>query len=39
MLRRQLFTGLKITVALLVLTCGVYPAAVWAVGMGGRFPG
>jgi K+-transporting ATPase ATPase C chain len=32
MLRRQLFTGLKITIALLVLTCGVYPAAVWAVG-------
>ncbi len=32
MLRRQLFTGLKVTVALLVLLCGVYPAAVWAVG-------
>jgi K+-transporting ATPase ATPase C chain len=32
MLRRQLFTGLKVTIALLVLTCGVYPAAVWAVG-------
>jgi K+-transporting ATPase ATPase C chain len=32
MLRRQLFTGLKITVALMVLICGVYPAAVWAVG-------
>jgi K+-transporting ATPase ATPase C chain len=32
MLRRQLFTGLKITIALLVLLCGVYPAAVWAVG-------
>jgi K+-transporting ATPase ATPase C chain len=32
MVRRQLFTGLKITIALLVLTCGVYPAAVWAVG-------
>ena len=32
MLRRQLFTALKVTVALLVLTCGVYPAAVWAVG-------
>jgi K+-transporting ATPase ATPase C chain len=32
MLRRQLFTGLKVTLALIVLTCGVYPAAVWAVG-------
>jgi K+-transporting ATPase ATPase C chain len=32
MLRRQLFTALKMTVALLVLLCGVYPAAVWAVG-------
>ena len=32
MLRRQLFTGLKITIVLLVLTCGVYPVAVWAVG-------
>jgi len=32
MLRRQLFTGLKVTIALLVLTCGLYPAAVWAVG-------
>jgi K+-transporting ATPase ATPase C chain len=32
MLRRQLLTALKITIALLVLTCGVYPAAVWAVG-------
>ena len=32
MLRRQLFTGLKIIIVLLVLTCGVYPAAVWAVG-------
>jgi K+-transporting ATPase ATPase C chain len=32
MLRRQLFTGLKITLALLVLTCGVYPVAVWAFG-------
>lgn len=32
MFRRQLFTGLKVTIALLVLTCGVYPAAVWAVG-------
>ena len=32
MLRRQLFTALKVTVALLVLLCGVYPAAVWAVG-------
>lgn len=32
MLRRQLFTALKVTIALLVLTCGGYPAAVWAVG-------
>ena len=32
MLRRQLFTALKVTVVLLVLLCGVYPAAVWAVG-------
>jgi K+-transporting ATPase ATPase C chain len=31
-LRRQLFTGLKLTIALLVLLCGVYPAAVWAIG-------
>jgi K+-transporting ATPase ATPase C chain len=32
MLRRQLFTALKVSVVLLVLLCGVYPAAVWAVG-------
>jgi K+-transporting ATPase ATPase C chain len=32
MLRRQLLTALKVTVALIVLTCGVYPVAVWAVG-------
>ena len=32
MLRRQLFTGLKMTVVLLALVAGVYPAAVWAVG-------
>ena len=32
MLRRQLFTGLKMTIALLVLVSVVYPAAVWAVG-------
>ena len=32
MLRRQIITGLKVTVALLVLTCGIYPLAVWAVG-------
>ena len=31
-MRRQLMTGLLATVALLVLTCGVYPMAVWAVG-------
>jgi len=32
MLRRQLFTALKVTVALMVLLCGAYPVAVWAVG-------
>jgi K+-transporting ATPase ATPase C chain len=32
MLRRQLLTGLKVTIALLVLVSVVYPAAVWAVG-------
>lgn len=31
-MRRQLVTGLAVTIALLVLTCGVYPMAVWAVG-------
>ncbi|MBV8159699.1 MAG: K(+)-transporting ATPase subunit C [Acidimicrobiia bacterium] len=31
-MRRQLFTGLKMTVVLLALVAGVYPAAVWAVG-------
>jgi len=31
-LRRQLFTAVKVTVALLVLLGGLYPAAVWAVG-------
>ena len=31
-MRRQLFTGLLVTVALLVVTCGAYPMAVWAVG-------
>src|SRR5437588_12963601 len=31
-MRRQLVTGLAVTVALLVVTCGVYPMAVWAVG-------
>ncbi|MBV8957281.1 MAG: K(+)-transporting ATPase subunit C [Actinobacteria bacterium] len=31
-MRRQLVTGLLATVALLVLTCGIYPVAVWAVG-------
>jgi K+-transporting ATPase ATPase C chain len=31
-MRRQLMTGLLATVALLVLTCGIYPMAVWAVG-------
>ena len=32
MLRRQLFTGLLVTISLIVLCCGVYPLAVWAVG-------
>jgi K+-transporting ATPase ATPase C chain len=32
MLRRQVFTALKMTLVLLVLLCGMYPAAVWAVG-------
>ncbi len=32
MLRRQLVTGLLVTVSLIVLLCGVYPLAVWAVG-------
>jgi K+-transporting ATPase ATPase C chain len=32
MLRRQLFTALKMTAVLLVVLCGVYPAAVWGVG-------
>jgi potassium-transporting ATPase KdpC subunit len=31
-MRRQLVTGLLATIALLVLTCGIYPVAVWAVG-------
>ncbi len=32
MLRRQLLTGLLVTISLIVLTCGVYPLAVWGVG-------
>ncbi|MBV8561076.1 MAG: K(+)-transporting ATPase subunit C [Acidimicrobiia bacterium] len=32
MFRRQVFTSIKVVVVLLVLLCGVYPAAVWAVG-------
>jgi potassium-transporting ATPase KdpC subunit len=32
MFRRQLITGLLVTVSLIVLCCGVYPLAVWAVG-------
>jgi potassium-transporting ATPase KdpC subunit len=32
MLRRQLLTGLLVTVCLLVLLCGVFPLAVWGVG-------
>ncbi len=31
-IRRQLVTGLLVTVALLVLCCGIYPLAVWTVG-------
>ena len=31
-MRRQLLTALRVTVALLVVTCLVYPVAVWAVG-------
>jgi K+-transporting ATPase ATPase C chain len=32
MLRRQILTGLRATACLLVLCCGAYPLAVWAVG-------
>jgi K+-transporting ATPase ATPase C chain len=32
MIRRQIVTGLLVTVCLTVLLCGVYPLAVWAVG-------
>jgi K+-transporting ATPase ATPase C chain len=31
-MRRQLLTALRVTLALLVLTCVVYPLAVWGVG-------
>jgi K+-transporting ATPase ATPase C chain len=31
-MRRQLLTGLRVTVALLVVCCVAYPLAVWAVG-------
>src|SRR5580704_15078522 len=31
-MRRQLFTGLLVTIVLIVLTSVVYPLAVWAVG-------
>jgi K+-transporting ATPase ATPase C chain len=31
-MRRQLLTGLRVTVALLVVTCALYPLAVWGVG-------
>ena len=31
-MRRQLLTGLMATLCLLVLCCGVYPVAVWAIG-------
>lgn len=31
-MRRQLITGLRVTVALLVVTCVLYPLAVWGVG-------
>jgi K+-transporting ATPase ATPase C chain len=32
MVRRQLLTGLLVTIGLIVLCCGVYPLAVWGVG-------
>src|SRR5581483_10274742 len=32
-MRRQLLPAVKVMVALLVLCCGVYPTAVWAVGL------
>jgi K+-transporting ATPase ATPase C chain len=32
MVRRQLLTGLLVTISLIVLLCGVYPLAVWGVG-------
>jgi K+-transporting ATPase ATPase C chain len=31
-MRRQLLTALRVTVALLVLTCVIYPLAVWGIG-------
>src|SRR5947209_4071328 len=31
-MRRQLLTALRVTVALLVVTCVVYPLAVWGIG-------
>ena len=31
-MRRQLITALRVTVALLVVTCVIYPLAVWGVG-------
>src|SRR4029077_6605226 len=32
MVRRQLLTGLLVTISLIVLLCGVYPLAVWGAG-------
>src|SRR4029077_631373 len=32
-MRRQLLPAIKVTIALLVLCCGIYPTAVWAVGL------
>lgn len=31
-MKQHVFISLRITLALLVLTCGLYPAAVWAIG-------
>ena len=31
-MKEHLLTSIRITLALLVITCGIYPAAVWAIG-------
>lgn len=31
-MKEHLFISIRVTVVLLVLTCGIYPAAVWAIG-------